>query len=60
MIDALRRLRYRLQLPRIYRESLARRVKVEEELLRMAKGKLPLPDAAKCAELAKRLGVPCS
>lgn len=58
MIAWLRRLRYWLQLPAMYHAALGRRVKVEEELQRMAKGKLPLPDAAKCAELARRLGVP--
>lgn len=35
-----------------------RRVKVEQYLLDAAKGKHPLPDAAKCVELASTLGVP--
>ncbi len=39
-------------------EIFAHRVPVEEELLRMAAGKLPLPDRDKCRELALKLGVP--
>ena len=36
----------------------SRYVPVEEELRRMAVGKLPLPDKEKCLELATRLGMP--
>ena len=39
-----------------YRLSLNARVKIENELFAMADGKLPLPDAQKCRELAIRLG----
>lgn len=46
---------------RIWRNSgkeLRRRVKVEQYLFDAAGGKEPLPDAEKCRELAKTLGVP--
>ena len=36
----------------------SRYVPVEDELRRMAVGKLPLPDKEKCLELATRLGTP--
>lgn len=36
----------------------ARRVQIEDALMKMAEGKLPLPDADKCRELALRLGTP--
>ena len=36
----------------------ARRVHIEDALMKMAEGKLPLPDAAKCRELALKLGTP--
>lgn len=39
-------------------DSLNRRVAVEQELFDCASGKRPLPDAAKCRELALRLGTP--
>lgn len=58
MIAALRRLYYRALWLRDYNRLLSARVKVEEELWRCAKGKSPLPDAAKCAEWARRLGTP--
>lgn len=35
-----------------------RRVQVEDALMKMAEGKLPLPDAEKCRELALKLGTP--
>lgn len=39
---------------------LARRVAVEQELLEMAAGKRPMPDASKLRELARALGDPTS
>lgn len=39
-------------------EIFAHRVPVEEELLRIAAGKHPLPDRDKCRELALKLGIP--
>lgn len=39
-------------------EIFAHRVPVEEELLRIAAGKLPLPDRDKCRDLALKLGIP--
>jgi len=39
-------------------EELNRRVKVEQYLFDCANGKKPLPDAAKCKELALFLGTP--
>lgn len=39
-------------------DELNRRVKVEQHLFDCARGKKPLPDAAKCRELALFLGTP--
>ena len=39
-------------------QQMNRLVEVEEDLRKMATGKLPLPDAAKCRELAIRVGTP--
>jgi hypothetical protein len=58
MIAAIRRFIYRQRFLRDFERSLARRALVEDELLKMSRGRLPLPDAAKCRELAQRLGVP--
>lgn len=58
MITAIRRFIYRQRFLHDFERSLARRAKVEDELLRMSRGALPLPDAAKCREMAQRLGVP--
>lgn len=41
-------------------DIFSRRAGVEEHLLEMAKGKLPLPDAEGCRALAVRLGVPAT
>lgn len=54
----LTRLKYRLRLLINHDDELNRRVKVEQYLLDCARGKKPLPDAAKCRELALCLGTP--
>ena len=41
-----------------YEKSLNQRASVENELIQMAGGKAPLPDAQKCREMAAKLGVP--
>jgi hypothetical protein len=43
---------------RVVRIDFNRRVKVEQRLLDAASGKLPLPTAQECRELANSLGVP--
>jgi hypothetical protein len=43
---------------RRYEQGLAARAKVEDELLRAARGADSMPDAAKLREWAQRLGVP--
>jgi hypothetical protein len=42
----------------MYGRSLNERVKVEQELWDIARGKSPLPTAEQCAEWARRLGIP--
>jgi hypothetical protein len=54
----LRRLLYRWIWIHGYERSLAERAKVEDELLRAARGADPMPDAAKLREWSQRLGVP--
>ena len=39
-------------------DIINRRVEVEQELLNIAAGKVALPDATRCRELAMKLGVP--
>jgi len=39
-------------------DIINRRVEVEQELLNIAAGKVALPDATRCRELALKLGVP--
>lgn len=56
----LKQLRNRWWLIRHHGDALNRRVKVENYLLKAAAGKEPLPDAAKCRELAYELGIPSS
>lgn len=58
MKNWLLRLKYRLLAMHDCRERLNRTSDVEDELLKMARGLLPLPDKAKCRDLAQRLGVP--
>lgn len=43
---------------RQYERGLGARAKVEEELLRAARGADPMPDTAKLRDWARRLGVP--
>jgi hypothetical protein len=54
----LGRLRMRWYLIRHHGDSLNRRVEVEDKLLKMAAGKLPLPTRDQCRKMALRLGVP--
>ena len=62
MFDDIRwffiRWKYRLLIIRRSGEELNRRATIEAYLLDCAAGKKPLPDAAKCRELALKLGVP--
>jgi len=39
-------------------DAMNRRVSVENYLWRAAAGEKPLPDAEKCRELARKLGIP--
>ena len=48
----------RLQWHKDYEKTLNSRSDVEDYLLRAAAGKEPIPDAKKCIQLAKKLGVP--
>lgn len=51
------RWRLRLRFLWNYGKSLNRRAEVEDELFKMARGKLPLPTADDCRRLATKLGV---
>jgi len=58
MSDWLYRLRCRWWLWRNTDDALSRRVSVERYLIDAARGKKPLPDQAKCRQLANKLGNP--
>lgn len=57
-MNTLMRCKYRLINIWHSGDELNRRVKVEQYLFDCANGKKPLPDAAKCSELALVLGTP--
>lgn len=57
-MNFLIRWKYRLSLIINSADEINRRVKIEQYLLDCANEKKPLPDAAKCRELAMLLGTP--
>jgi hypothetical protein len=58
MIARIRRFIARQKWMGDYERTLNHRSDVEDYLLRASAGKEPLPDKKKCAQLAKKLGVP--
>jgi hypothetical protein len=58
MRDYFQRQKSKLRLWRSLGDQINRRAAVESYLIQCYEGKKPLPDAAKCKELALKLGVP--
>jgi len=58
MYDWFLRWKYRFMVVMGYADCLKRRTAVENYLWQAAAGNKPLPNAEKCRELAKTLGIP--